>query len=61
MRDPLAQLRLREDDFAWVTEQLLAAAAKHSGGRLVSTLEGGYDLEALASSAAVHVKTLMGA
>ncbi|HML90876.1 histone deacetylase family protein [Methyloceanibacter sp.] len=61
LRDPLAQLRLREDDFAWVTEQLLAAAAKHSGGRLVSTLEGGYDLEALASSAAVHVKTLMGA
>ena len=61
LRDPLAQLRLREADFAWVTEQLLATAAKHSGGRLVSTLEGGYDLEALASSAAIHVKTLMGA
>ena len=61
LRDPLAQLRLREADFAWVTEQLLTAAAKHSGGRLVSTLEGGYDLEALASSAAIHVKTLMGA
>lgn len=61
LRDPLAQLRLQEDDFAWVTEQLLEAAAKHSGGKLVSTLEGGYDLEALASSTVVHVKTLMGA
>jgi acetoin utilization deacetylase AcuC-like enzyme len=57
----LAQLRLQEDDFAWITEQLLEIAAKHAGGKLVSTLEGGYDLEALASSTAVHVKTLMGA
>jgi acetoin utilization deacetylase AcuC-like enzyme len=61
IRDPLAQIRLLEPDFAWVTEQLMEAAAKHAGGKLVSTLEGGYDLEALASSAAVHVKTLMGA
>ena len=61
MRDPLAQLRLQEDDFAWVTERLLETAEKHSGGKLVSVLEGGYDLEALASSTAVHVKTLMGA
>lgn len=61
VRDPLAQIRLQEPDFAWVTEKLMAAAAKHSGGRLVSTLEGGYDLDALASSTAVHVKTLMGA
>ena len=61
VRDPLAQLRLTEDDFAWATERLLEAAAKHSGGRLVSVLEGGYDLDALASSAAAHVRTLMGA
>jgi acetoin utilization deacetylase AcuC-like enzyme len=61
LRDPLAQIRLLEPDFAWVTEKLLEAAAKHSGGKLVSTLEGGYDLEALADSSAVHVKTLMGA
>jgi acetoin utilization deacetylase AcuC-like enzyme len=61
IRDPLAQLRLVEPDFAWVTEKLLEAAAKHTGGRLVSTLEGGYDLDALASSTAVHVQTLMGA
>jgi acetoin utilization deacetylase AcuC-like enzyme len=61
LKDPLAQLRLLEPDFAWVTEQLLEAAAKHCGGKLVSTLEGGYDLDALASSAAIHVQTLMGA
>ncbi len=61
IKDPLAQLRLVEPDFAWVTEKLLEAAAKHTGGRLVATLEGGYDLDALASSTAVHVATLMGA
>ena len=61
LRDPLAQLRLGEEDFRWVTEKLLEAAAKHSGGKLVATLEGGYDLDALASSTAVHVRTLMGA
>lgn len=61
LRDPLAQIRLLEPDFAWVTEKLLEAASKHSGGKLVSALEGGYDLEALGDSAAVHVTTLMGA
>ncbi|MBM3544064.1 MAG: histone deacetylase family protein [Alphaproteobacteria bacterium] len=60
LKDPLAQLRLVEADFAWVTEKLLEAAAKHSGGRLVSSLEGGYDLDALAKSTATHVETLMG-
>ena len=61
VRDPLAQIRLVEPDFAWVTEKLMGVAEKHSGGKLVSTLEGGYDLEALGASTAVHVKTLMGA
>ena len=61
VRDPLAQLRLVEADFAWVADRLLEAAAKHCGGRLVSTLEGGFDLDALASSTAIHVETLMGA
>ncbi len=61
LKDPLAQLRLVEADFAWITERLLEAAAKHTGGKLVSTLEGGYDLDALASSTAVHVETLMSA
>jgi acetoin utilization deacetylase AcuC-like enzyme len=57
--DPLAQLRLHEPDFAWITEALLAVADAHCPGRVVSLLEGGYDLDALASSAAVHVRTLM--
>jgi acetoin utilization deacetylase AcuC-like enzyme len=61
VRDPLAQLRLVEADFAWVTEKLVEAAAKHCGGKLVSTLEGGYDLDALGASTAIHVETLMGA
>ena len=61
VRDPLAQLRLTEGDFVWITEKLLEMAAKHTGGKLVSTLEGGYDLDALASSTAAHVATLMGA
>ena len=59
--DPLAQLGLVEPDFAWVTEKLMDQAEKHCGGKLVATLEGGYDLEALASSTAIHVQTLMGA
>jgi acetoin utilization deacetylase AcuC-like enzyme len=61
LRDPLAQLRLVEADFAWITEKVMEAAAKHCGGKLVSTLEGGYDLDAVASSTAIHVETLMGA
>jgi acetoin utilization deacetylase AcuC-like enzyme len=61
VRDPLAQLRLEDDDFAWVTEELLAVAATHAGGRVVSVLEGGYDLTGLARSASVHVRALMGA
>jgi acetoin utilization deacetylase AcuC-like enzyme len=58
-RDPLANLELTEDDFAWVTARLREIAAKHAGGRIVSTLEGGYDLQALAGSAAAHVTELM--
>jgi acetoin utilization deacetylase AcuC-like enzyme len=57
--DPLAQLALVEADFAWVTGRLCDIAARHAGGRLVSVLEGGYDLEALAASAAAHVGVLM--
>ncbi|KAA2214065.1 histone deacetylase family protein [Teichococcus oryzae] len=58
-RDPLAQLRLREADFAWLTERICDLADRICGGRVVSTLEGGYDLPALASSAAAHVRALM--
>ena len=56
--DPLAQLAWEEDDFAWITERLCDLAAAHAGGRLVSCLEGGYDLDALARSVAVHVDVL---
>jgi acetoin utilization deacetylase AcuC-like enzyme len=57
--DPLAQLRLETADYAWITDQLVAVADKHCGGRIVSLLEGGYDLDALAACAAVHVRGLM--
>ena len=59
-RDPLANLRLEAADFAWVTRALMEVADAHAGGRLVSLLEGGYDLEGLSVSADAHVRTLMG-
>ena len=59
--DPLASLRLVEADFAWATEELCKAAERSAQGRVVSMLEGGYDLAALARSVGVHVKTLMDA
>jgi acetoin utilization deacetylase AcuC-like enzyme len=58
-RDPLANLNLTEADFAWVTGQICDIADRHCRGRVVSTLEGGYDLSALAASAAAHVRVLM--
>ncbi|MGA8551597.1 MAG: histone deacetylase family protein [Stellaceae bacterium] len=57
--DPLAQLMLEEADYAWATEKLLEIAYRHAEGRLVSTLEGGYDLAALGGSAAAHLRVLM--
>jgi len=57
--DPLAELSLREADFAWITEALCDLADAHAGGRVVSILEGGYDLNALAASTAAHVDVLM--
>ena len=59
--DPLAELDLLEADYAWITERLVAVAAASCQGRLVSTLEGGYNLRALATSAAAHVRALMAA
>ncbi|RWC50906.1 MAG: histone deacetylase family protein [Mesorhizobium sp.] len=58
-RDPLAEINLTEDDFDWATGQLMQRAARHSGNRLVSLLEGGYDLQGLAFSVAAHVGRLM--
>lgn len=59
--DPLAQLMLVEADYAWCTERLIEIAREHAQGRIVSSLEGGYDLDALAASAAAHVAALMAA
>jgi acetoin utilization deacetylase AcuC-like enzyme len=57
--DPLAQLRLETRDFGWITDRLSAVAERCCGGKIVSALEGGYDLDALAASAAMHVRRLM--
>lgn len=57
--DPLAELGLDEDDFAWLTDELVSIAAACAGGRIVSVLEGGYDLAALAASVATHVRGLI--
>jgi acetoin utilization deacetylase AcuC-like enzyme len=58
-RDPLGNLRLEAEDFAWATRRAMDIADRICGGRIVSLLEGGYDLEGLASSAAAHVRELM--
>jgi acetoin utilization deacetylase AcuC-like enzyme len=58
-RDPLANLNLVEADFAWATRQLMEIAEKSAQGRVVSVLEGGYDLEGLSGSVAAHVTALM--
>ena len=57
--DPLAQLMLDVEDFAWMTARICDIADAHAGSRVVSALEGGYDLGALAASAAAHVEQLM--
>ena len=57
--DPLAQLRLDTHDFGWITDRLLTVADASAQGRVVSVLEGGYDLDALAASAAEHVRHLL--
>ena len=57
--DPLADIRLGQDDYAWITDRLVALAREHADGRIVSSLEGGYNLAALASSSRAHVSALM--
>lgn len=59
--DPLGGLNLLEDDFAWITRELMKLADLHCGGKLVSALEGGYNLEALGQSVGAHVRELMAA
>ena len=58
-RDPLAAIDLQEEDFAFATNALMEVAGRRCGGRVVSVLEGGYDLTALATSTATHVASLM--
>lgn len=60
-RDPLAQLNVQTEDYGWVTERLLEVAAECCDGRVVSLLEGGYDLTALRQSVQAHVRALMAA
>jgi acetoin utilization deacetylase AcuC-like enzyme len=56
--DPLAYLKLGDEDYRWVTEQLVEVAERHAGGRVVSTLEGGYNTEALGRCVVEHVRVL---
>ena len=59
IRDPLASLNFIEDDFAWATKKLMELADRKAEGRVISVLEGGYDLQGLAGSVAAHVTALM--
>tara|TARA_B100000941_G_scaffold278128_1_gene242226 strand:- start:511 stop:1428 length:918 start_codon:yes stop_codon:yes gene_type:complete len=58
IEDPLGDLHLREADFDWVTRFIVKAAEKHCGGKVISTLEGGYNLDALARSVSAHLQAL---
>ncbi|MNC99327.1 Histone deacetylase domain protein [compost metagenome] len=60
VEDDMAMLRFSDADYGWVTEQMKAIADKHSGGRMVSMLEGGYSLSALGRSAVQHLRVLAG-
>ena len=58
--DDLGQLGMVEADYAWITQRLMDVAQRHAGGRIVSCLEGGYNLSALARSVAAHLRVLAG-
>ena len=58
--DPLADMLLTERDFAWITYEIMELAKRFAQGRVISTLEGGYNLNALGHSAATHIKILAG-
>jgi acetoin utilization deacetylase AcuC-like enzyme len=60
-RDPLGHQQLEAEDYAWATRAIVSVANGRAGGRVVSSLEGGYDLEALGRSALAHVRALQGA
>jgi acetoin utilization deacetylase AcuC-like enzyme len=56
--DDLGQLGLTEQDYAWITTRIKDVAKRHAGGRIVSSLEGGYNLDALARSVEAHIRVL---
>jgi acetoin utilization deacetylase AcuC-like enzyme len=58
-RDPLAQIELETEDFGWITRELVGIARRHGNGRIVSMLEGGYDLAALREGSVAHVRELL--
>jgi acetoin utilization deacetylase AcuC-like enzyme len=58
-RDPLAQLQLEADDYSWLTTRLVATANRQAYGRIVSLLEGGYDLQALSECSVAHIGALL--
>ena len=58
--DDMGQIGLVENDYAWITSQLMQVADRHAGGKIVSCLEGGYDLSALGRSVEAHIRTLAG-
>jgi acetoin utilization deacetylase AcuC-like enzyme len=58
--DDIANINLEPTSFAWMTAQLMAIADRHCGGRMISVLEGGYDLPSLARCVVEHVSTMMG-
>ena len=58
--DPLSELSFGDDDFRWISEWIVDVAARHAGGRIVSVLEGGYDLASLSRCCALHVRALLG-
>ena len=58
--DDLGQMGLVEADYAWMTERIMEVAREHANGRIVSCLEGGYNLSALGRSVVAHVKALAG-
>jgi acetoin utilization deacetylase AcuC-like enzyme len=60
-RDPLAEIELEAEDFAWATAELMEIADEYANGRIVALLEGGYDLQGLAASSAAHIRQLMAA
>ena len=60
-KDPLAQINLEASDYGWISQKILELAEKCCGGRVISILEGGYDIEALRESVQVHVRALIDA